>query len=200
MTTARDHSALVQRAQQGDGDAFSCLVEPILGRLLAFLRRIGPQPATAADADAEDLLQTTLSRVWRLLPRYRDQGPESFYRWLVAIAHHTAGDRRKYLVARRRLRLPEAFRATDSALAAVRDPATSIPRAAMHREQCARILAALAAVPEEQRRVVEMHLLEARSLSEIASTLALTKNAVWERLHRGLTSVRQRLEVRDVAS
>ncbi|HLQ37600.1 MAG TPA: RNA polymerase sigma factor [Planctomycetota bacterium] len=182
---------LVQRASRGDGDAFGTLVAPILGRLLARIRRC--QPAATTAADAEDLLQVALSRAFRLLPRYRDLGPESFYRWLTTIARHTAGDQRKFERARRRM--GTWFGCGSSALADVRDPATSIPRALMHQEQCARLLDALAAVPSTQRRVVELHVLEAQSLSEIAAQLGLTKNAVWERLHRGLTELRRRLEV-----
>jgi RNA polymerase sigma factor (sigma-70 family) len=48
-------------------------------------------------------------------------------------------------------------------------------------------------MPERQREVVELHLLQGKSLAEVARLLGVSKNAVWERLQRGLERLREAL-------
>jgi RNA polymerase sigma-70 factor (ECF subfamily) len=53
---------------------------------------------------------------------------------------------------------------------------------------------ALAALPEQQRRVVVLKLLEGRSFAEIARTVGATEAACKMRFARGLEAVRDELE------
>lgn len=72
---------LVARAKAGSMEAFELLVVRYEGRLLRFVRtRLG------RDTDAEDIVQETLVKAYRALPRFRDgaePGP-----WLFAIARN----------------------------------------------------------------------------------------------------------------
>ena len=64
-----DQRVLVERARQGDHDAFAQLVDPGLARLDAAARLI------LRDAElARDAVQETLIRAWRDLPGLRDPG------------------------------------------------------------------------------------------------------------------------------
>ena len=177
-------------ARGGDADAFARLVLPWMLRLHACVRRqLGS--AARADADAEDLLQVVLLRAWELLPQFVPTGPDAFYRSLVALVRGAAGDRRKYLGAKGRgavvhLQTDADGRRPSPAL----DPGLTVTRVVAQREDLQRLLALLDALPPTQRAVVERHLLEAASLSEIAAELGVTKNAVWERLQRGLATLR----------
>lgn len=189
-----DERALAERARAGDAEAFARLVRPITVPLLVLLRRCGAA-AFGGDCDEEDLLQVVLAKAWRLLPGFTFGGPGSFHRWLAAIARAAVLDRRKYRAARRRG--PDIHvESVDSAGADgffVPADVTSIPRAAARREEARRVETALARLPETQREVIERHLLLGDSLGEIAAALGIRKNAVWERLHRGLASVRESL-------
>jgi RNA polymerase sigma factor (sigma-70 family) len=185
---------LLDAARRGDADAFARLIEPLTVRLALLIRRVGGH-ALGADQDDEDLLQVVLTRAWQLLPAFQPQGEGSFHRWLVALARGAVADRRKYVEAKGRgtVRHLESTLQGAARPALPRELSSSISRIASHREEGARAAAALAALPDRYREVVETHLLEARSLREIGAQLGLTANAVWERLHRGLALMRTRL-------
>jgi RNA polymerase sigma-70 factor (ECF subfamily) len=69
---------VVERAQQGDSDAFEALVRDVGGRLVGLAFRILRDPSAA-----EDAVQQTLVTAWRELPGLRD--PERFEAWLYRI-------------------------------------------------------------------------------------------------------------------
>jgi len=77
--------ALVNRAQQGDEQAFTELVEPWRKPLFGYIYRM-----VAHRADAEDLLQDVLMRVLQHLPQFR--GEARFKSWLFGIATHLCID------------------------------------------------------------------------------------------------------------
>ena len=67
--------ALVERASQGDREAFDVIMSSVVDRLFAVARLI------LRDADrAEDAVQETLVACWRDLPSLRD--PDRFDAWL----------------------------------------------------------------------------------------------------------------------
>ena len=186
---------LIERARQGDAEAFAQLVDPLTLRLVLLIRHVG-RDVLGPDADDEDVMQTVLSRAWKLLPSFEPQGDESFYRWLVALARGAIADRRKYIGAKGRdtvRHLESAFEGSSSAGTPPRHLSTSISRIASRREEQRRAADALAGLPEHYRDVVAPHLLEARSLRDIAASLGVTANAAWERLHRGLALMRAQL-------
>jgi RNA polymerase sigma-70 factor, ECF subfamily len=71
---------------------------------------------------------------------------------------------------------------------------------ALREEQLLRMAKALAALPETQRQAVELHHLRGWSLDEIARHLGTSKPAVAGLLHRGMKSLRQRLDEGESAS
>ncbi|WP_033440254.1 sigma-70 family RNA polymerase sigma factor [Saccharothrix sp. NRRL B-16314] len=73
------------RAQDGDGDAFTRLVEPLRRELHAHCYRM-----LGSTHDADDALQDALLRAWRGLPRF--EGRSSLRSWLYAVATRTCLD------------------------------------------------------------------------------------------------------------
>jgi RNA polymerase sigma-70 factor (ECF subfamily) len=86
---------LVERAQQGDSDAFGSLVEPWRKPLFGYIYRM-----VTLRQDAEDLLQDVLVRVLEDIRKYR--GEARFKSWLFGIATHVCLD---YLRAKKRWRV-----------------------------------------------------------------------------------------------
>ena len=86
------HRALVDRAKQGDSEAFDALARAVGDRCMAIACRI------LRDADlAEDAVQAALITAWRELRTLRD--PDRFEPWLHRILTHEC-----YAEARRRSR------------------------------------------------------------------------------------------------
>jgi RNA polymerase sigma factor (sigma-70 family) len=170
--------------------AFARTIEPHLGRLLLLARRRGAG-VLGADCDAEDLLQTALVTAWRLFAEFEDRGPEATFGWLAALLEGSVADRVKYHAAKGR----GAVRHLESAQGAPPPVSvgTSITRLAARREARGRLDAALLELEPGQREVVSRHVIEGQSLAEIARALGVTKNAVFERLHRGLKRLRAAL-------
>jgi RNA polymerase sigma-70 factor, ECF subfamily len=128
--------ALIERFRRGDEDAFADLVRPWHRRLAGYLARM-----CGDAANADDLEQETLIRVWRGLQSYDDR--KRFGSWLFTIAHHVTVD---YL--RCQARRPHHL-ADLPDLAVRTDPSREL----MARELGQLLADAVEKLPEKQRRV-----------------------------------------------
>lgn len=146
-----------------DDAAFARLLHEQRPRLLARLRRL-------CGADAEDVVQETLAKVWRLRESFDPQrGVDS---WFVRAAIHTWCDHR----ARQR-RMPTP--------AATCEPtAPPLPDGLELREEVARCLRGLPAI--ERDLLVGFHA-HGLSLRELAERHRLPVNTVKSHLHRART-------------
>lgn len=142
--------------------------------LLAFVRRrIGPR------GDAEDVVQEVFAAAAAALVRSPEATPPTLA-WL-------------YVVARRRLvdRLRRARRDT-VALEAVGELAA--PERPYGPRVASALAQALAALPDGQRRVVALRLLEGRSFADVAARLGISEEACRMRFMRALAALRHALE------
>ncbi len=165
---------LVDRAANGDHEAFAAVVRAGSGRLYAIAYRI------LRDADlADDALQETLVKVWDDLPALRD--PDRFDAWAARILCRCC-----YRLAKRERR---------ASLPIVADPssarATALePRVADHDE----MEGAFRRLSPEHRAVLVLHYYLGLTLSEIAETLSIRPGTVGSRLHYATRSLRAALE------
>lgn len=182
-----------KRAAARDGTAFDALVAPHLGALWIVARR-RTRSLPASDVDPDDLVQIALGRAWELLPELEWRGDRPFLAWLVALVDAAAADRLRYLAAKGRgaVRHRESFAGENEPFRGAKT--SSLWRSAARREERDRLVKALDVLTPEQREVVERHVFEAQSLGETAAALGIAKNAVWERLRRGLARLRGALE------
>jgi RNA polymerase sigma-70 factor, ECF subfamily len=132
----------------------------------------------ATHAEAEDIVAAVFEEAAARLDGFR-AGATPVLAWLYTVAH-----RRLIDAARRRSRSAQPV-ALDSVEAAAPESRYAVARA---------IRAALAELPEGQRDVVLLRLVEGRSFAEIAVRLDVTEAAAKMRFARGVSAVKTRLE------
>lgn len=178
---------LLQRAREGDADAFCILAQAHEQRLF--------QQAVALcrnSTAAEDLAAETLIEAWKSIARYNSSC--RFSTWLYAILLH----RYQKLVRRSRSR-PVSLSALSAAeagegerlLERVPDGQPLSADAVTRAETDARLREAVAALPEKHRQVVLLRFFQDASLPEIASALRLSVGTVKSRLHHALEKMRR---------
>jgi RNA polymerase sigma factor (sigma-70 family) len=138
------------------------------------------------DSDAEDVTQDVFADAARALGSSASSGEGLPIAWLYAVAQRRLIDR-----ARRDSRRQEVF--GDIALELVADPL------AEYGPQVSEALReGVERLPELQRQVVLMKLVQGRSFAEIASALDVTEGACRMRFLRGLEQLRAFLEEKEV--
>jgi RNA polymerase sigma-70 factor (ECF subfamily) len=156
---------------------------------LSLLARHDVSPRLRTALDLSGIVQQTLLDAHQSPPKARTE-PETAA-WLRTIFRHNLADevRRRGAVKRALHRERPLELRGDGPPAAHSSPSLK----AMRAEELLWLARALAALPESQRRAVELHHLEGRSLAEIAAVLETTKPAVAGLLHRGLKALRAQL-------
>jgi RNA polymerase sigma-70 factor, ECF subfamily len=177
LETASDADLL--RDARRSSAAFRILYDRHAGRIHAFhLRRTGE------DAAAIELTAETFAQAWLSRDRYADHGEGTIAPWLFGIARHVvaASVRRRSLdrVARDRLHLELEPVAVDVHPSWLNDFDTDLT-------------AALADLPDGQRRAIELRVIADRAYEDVARDLDCTPEAARVRVHRGLAAIRRRL-------
>jgi RNA polymerase sigma-70 factor (ECF subfamily) len=171
---------------------------------LALLARLEVSPRLRDRVDLSGVVQQTLLEAHQGLgqrPRGARTDSETIA-WLRSILSHNLTDVLRKLTAQRRdvrqeFSLDAALDRSASRLEQWLAAEQSSPsQHAVRQEELLRMAEALAALPVAQRRAIELHHLQGWSLAEIAADLGSTKPAVAGLLHRGLKTMRQRLEPR----
>jgi RNA polymerase sigma-70 factor, ECF subfamily len=169
-----DQRRLVERAREGDHDAFAELVRAAVARLDTAARLILRDPELARDA-----VQDGLIRAWRDLPSLRD--PDRFDAWVYRLTVNACFDH-----ARRRRRRPievDIAEITDLFTPPTPDPAIAVA----DRELVDSVLRRL---DEPGRAIVVLHYYLGLPLTEVAVALGTPVGTVKSRLHRALGEMR----------
>jgi RNA polymerase sigma-70 factor (ECF subfamily) len=170
-----DQRQLVDRAREGDHEAFASLVAPIVARLDAAARLILRDPELARDAVQDGLL-----RAWRRLPGLRD--PDRFDAWIRQLVVNSCLD----LIRRRRRRATE-----------VELPAIDIGDETDHAVEIVdrdQLDAALRRLEPEWRAIVVMHYFLGMPLPDVARSLGIPLGTAKSRLHRSIGLMRTTIE------
>jgi len=164
---------LLQRAAAGDADTFEALYR----RHRDWVHRLAWR-FTGNQQDALDILQETFLYLLKKLPNLRLTA--SMTTFLYPVVKHLS-------LNLRRRRHPGT---DEEVLFALPDPATSpTPRA--------ELVAALAALSDQQREVVLMRFVDNMTLDEIAPALDVPPGTIKSRLHRSLEILRHDPRTRD---
>ena len=176
---ADDDLSLVRRAQAGDQQAFTALVEryqrKAVGVALGLLKD---------REEAQDVAQEAFVKVYRYLDHFK--GEASFYTWLYRIVVNLSIDRR-----RRKGGEPSDQVEFDDAIHSDEDfepgmigtqLGASPQKAALQAELMGQISAALDSIPEKHRAILLLREIDGMSYEDISKTLKIRKGTVMSRL------------------
>jgi RNA polymerase sigma-70 factor (ECF subfamily) len=176
---AVEDQALLRRIAGGDQQAFRAMVARHLAALLASARRI-----VLDDADAEDIVQEALLRLWRGAGTL-EVGASGARPWLRRVVTNLSIDRIR------------ARRGTE-----VVDEVPEVPRPASQqavveeREMAEAVHAALSRLPERQRLALTLFHFEGMSQIEVGRALGVSDEAVESLLARARRSLKADLKDR----
>jgi RNA polymerase sigma-70 factor (ECF subfamily) len=173
-----DQRELVERAGDGDHDAFAVLVGASVAQLEAVARLIVRDHELARDA-----VQEAYIRAWRDLPGLRD--PERFNAWLHRLTVNACLD-----AVRRRRRRPIEVELSPIMPPTIADQTGQIA----DRDQLERGFRRLSA---DQRAVLVLHYYVGMSASVVADTLDIPMGTAQSRLNRALAELRAAIAADD---
>jgi RNA polymerase sigma-70 factor (ECF subfamily) len=172
---------LMHLVRQGDARAFELVYERHATAAFSLAYRM-----TGRRAAAEDVVQEAFLSLWRSGARY-DHARGSVRTWVLGIVHHRAIDS-----LRRNLR-HDSHRASDEGLEERFEAPDRTDVVAARREEASEVRNALASLPAEQSKVIELAYFGGFSHSEIASMLQTPVGTVKGRIRLGLEKLRGQL-------
>ena len=178
-TEAPDEALLVGFAN-GDSEAGQILLSRLAPRLFSYASRV-----LGDSAEAEDVVQETIMRLWKIAPNWR-QGEAQVFTWTYRVAGNLCTDRL-------RKRRPHA------AMDGIAEQADSLPDAVTQMTEVERTNAlqtALTSLPDRQRQAVVLRHLEGLSNPQIAAIMDLSVEAVESLTSRGKRALKLALQGR----
>jgi RNA polymerase sigma-70 factor (ECF subfamily) len=173
---ARSDEALMARVARGDERAFQMLARRHLPPVVGLARRI-----LGNAADAEDVAQEAMLRVWTHAPRWQ---PLALFRtWLMRVVVNLCLD------CKRRAPWVGLDAAGDIA-----DPAPGVVEQAEQEQRAQRLNGAIAGLPDRQRAAIMLTYGEGMSNAEVADILDASVSAVETLLMRGKQNLRAALK------
>ena len=171
----------VRRCGVGDQIALSTLYDQASHLIYSVVIKV-----LGNQADAEEVTLDVFSQIWRTAQSYQ-ASKGSVTAWLVTLARSRAIDRMRSRATRQRREEP-IFEYADFPSAA-RGP----EQASAEEQRRRRILAAMASLPPDQRRAVELAFFSGLSHSELAERLQLPLGTVKTRLRSSMLKLRESL-------
>jgi RNA polymerase sigma-70 factor, ECF subfamily len=175
-------TALMQRLAQQDSNALETLYDrysrPVYSLVLRILQQAG---------NAEEVLQDVFLQLWRNAHRY-DSARGPLGPWLLTMARHRALDL---------LRLKREKQRRQEDELDFRDMICSAPNPealAQQESRAASVRSVLGALPDRQRRAIELAYFEGMTHSEIAESMSEPLGTVKSWIRNGLLRLRQELE------
>lgn len=169
-TDAPDDALLIAFAN-GDGAAGQLLVNRLAPRLFGYAARV-----LGDHAEAEDVVQDTMMKLWKMAPDWR-QGEAQVSTWVYRVAVNLCTDRLRRRTSRRQVDI-------DS----IAEPEANLKSAVeqmTEKDRADALQNALDALPERQRQAVVLRHLEGLSNPEIARIMDIGVEAVESLTARG---------------
>lgn len=171
----RTELALIERALQGDPDAWQALVRAHEKQVYNFGLRM-----SGNSDDAKDLLQEVFLSAYQNLSRFRQDA--KFSTWLMRIAYNRAIDQARRRKVRDADPLPEQLEMVDERPG----PAAET----QNRQRNQRLQQWLGALSQEQRMVIELKFFQEMTFEDIADLVGISANTAKTRFYAGLTRLK----------
>jgi RNA polymerase sigma-70 factor (ECF subfamily) len=200
MTASEETAELIERTARGERAALERLLLDHYAPLAAHIAR--RMPATLQSVvGVEDIVQSTFTNVFQSIGQYEAREDAGFLSWLLAIAENQLRDairaqqRKKRGGDRIRVQnVPAEEQSRDVQLLDILiGPDHTPSRSAARREGMHAIRAALAELPEEYRRAIELRYFDGYSLEETAVLMGRTTGAVRGLVDRARRQIRESL-------
>ncbi|HEY0081893.1 MAG TPA: sigma-70 family RNA polymerase sigma factor [Pyrinomonadaceae bacterium] len=179
---ASPDTELLHAIARGDESALGALYDRYNSILLGLLLRI-----LHSRVEAEDVLQEVFLQIWQRAANFDETRGRAFT-WMVTLARSRAIDRLRSLQSRQR--------ADDTALRDAPEATGDASEDAYHAEQRDIVRAALAEIPEEQRRALLLAYFEGMTQTEIAERLGQPLGTVKTRMRSGMSKLRDLLDAK----
>jgi len=173
----QDDARLIERAKQGEVEAFGCLYERYLESIYRYIRT-----RVAEDRTAEDLTETVFLRSFESLSRYKEKGLR-FSAFLYQIARNLLVDH--YRQKEEELPLESADQISVSP--------SRIDDIIVIQDQVDRLRVGLEALPEEYREIIRLRVLLELSTTECAQWIGRSEGAVRVLLHRAMKALKRQV-------
>ena len=174
--------ALLLRAQEGDLDAFSEFIRLFERRVRAVLGRILDDPR-----DVEEAAQDTFVQAWRHLDRFRGEAAPFTWLYRIAINEALQQTRRRRPATQPLEPVAELERRVSPESTAARPLPADV--AAGQREDVARLVAEIRALPFESRAPLVLRDIEGWPYEDVAAVLDISVSAAKSRVHRARLQV-----------
>lgn len=174
---------LMRAIAAGDERALTELAHRRLGPVLRFAERM-----LGASAEADDVAQEALMRIWRNAGRWRPERAR-LNTWIYTIVYRLCLDR-----------LRRARTAPLEAAMEVADPARSALDGLAGEEDLVRLRRALHGLPSQQRAAITLFYYEELPGPQAAEVLGLSLRAYWSLLHRARQTLQARLRAASTPS
>ena len=181
---ATEAAAVLDRARQGDSEAFRSLVERHSRSVFHLAYRM-----TGNEQDAEDVVQESFLRAYKQLGRFESRA--NFGTWLYRIVSNCSVDLMRAKQARHdQTRSDSLDEVADLPAADIPGPERLARSAGIDR----RVQGALAGLSPRERAAFTLRHYEGRSIDEISKTLGRGTSAAQHRVFRAVTQLRVGLE------
>ena len=171
---------LIERARDGDREAFDALVCPLRETLLSRIRlKMGS--ALRDKMDPEDVLQETQLRALRSIGKFRWQGDESFRMWLEGIAANIILHSAKTHSRRRELQISRDPPA----------PGVSPSHHERQNERFDRLKESMNNLSPDHRTVIQLSRIEGLKVREIAERMGRSPSAVKNLLFKAMRKLKE---------
>lgn len=164
--------ALMVLYANGDRHAALALTQRVTPRVVAYAARL----LSGDRAEAEDVAQETMLRLWRVAPQWR-QGETKVTTWAYRVATNLCIDRQRSRGRKRQMALDDAPE--------IADEASGVEGRLQEAGRMAALEAALADLPDRQRQAVVLRHLEGMTNPEIAAIMEIGVEAVESLTARG---------------
>jgi RNA polymerase sigma-70 factor (ECF subfamily) len=200
MAPQDDMAELIRRAVRGERAALERLLLDHFAPLTAHLARRMP-PSLQSVVGVEDNVQSTFTNVFQSIGRFEARDDASFLTWLLAIADNQLRDAVRFQKRKKRggdrARVEDVPTEEQSCEVQLVDilvgPDHTPSRSAARREGIHAIRTAMAGLPEEYRRAIELRYFDGYSLEEAAILLGRTTGAVRGLIDRARRQLRESL-------